>query len=294
MEKIDFYIVDVFAEEKYSGNQLAVISDANNLSDLQMQKIANEIHFSETTFILGLKQSNGGYDARIFTPAMEVPFAGHPTLGTAYVINHFLTPKQAREIILNLKAGQIRVCFEKNQKGEEILWMKQLPPVFGRTFDQTRLCDLLGLDKSDFDSRYAIQEVSTGLPFVIVPLKSLNAVKRAKVNLSANAELMKETQAGILVFSPETYKKENKLNVRVFVDVFGIPEDPATGSGNGCLAAYLKKNRYFGDSKLDVKVEQGYEINRPSLLRLKAEIKDGEIEVSVGGQVLLIGKGELM
>ena len=226
MEKIGFFIVDVFAEEKYSGNQLAVISDANNLSDIEMQKIANEMHFSETTFIFGLNLSNGGYDARIFTPAREVPFAGHPTLGTAYVINHFLAPKQAREIILNLKAGQIRVVFEKNQSGEEILWMKQLPSVFGRTFDPARFCDLLGLDKSDFDSRYPIQEVSTGLPFVIVPLKSLSAVKLAKVNLNANVQLMQEIQAGILVFSPETYNKENNLNARVFVDVFGIPEDP--------------------------------------------------------------------
>ena len=294
MENIGFFIVDVFAEKKYSGNQLAVISDANNLSDIEMQKIANEMHFSETTFIFGLKLSNGGYDARIFTPAREVPFAGHPTLGTAYVINHFLAPKQAREIILNLKAGQIRVVFEKNQSGEEILWMKQLPPVFGRTFDPARICDLLGLDKSDFDSRYPIQEVSTGLPFVIVPLKSLSAVKLAKVNLNANVQLMQEIQAGILVFSPETYNKENNLNARVFVDVFGIPEDPATGSGNGCLAAYLTKNLYFGDSKVDVKVEQGYEINRPSLLYLKAKMKDGEIEVSVGGQVIFIGKGELV
>jgi trans-2,3-dihydro-3-hydroxyanthranilate isomerase len=288
-----FYFVDVFAEEKYSGNQLAVVTGAKDLSDLQMQKIANEMHFSETTFVLSDKKQKDGYDVRIFTPASEVPFAGHPTLGTAYVINRFVAKKQTTEIFLNLKAGKIPVNFEQTPEKGEVLWMKQLTPVFGKTFEIARFCDLLGLKKPDFDPKFPIQEVSTGLPFIIVPLMNLDAVKRARVNPTIQRELIKETQAGILVFCPETYRKENDLNVRVFVDVFGISEDPATGSGNGCLAGYLSKHRYFDDSKVDARVEQGFEIGRPSLLLLKGEDKEGTLEVRVGGQVVLVAKGEL-
>jgi len=287
------YIVDVFAEEKYAGNQLAVVTNGAVLSDLQMQKIANEMHFSETTFILTDKMRKGGYDVRIFTPKKELPFAGHPTLGTAYIIKHFTLAKKTNDILLNLKAGQIPVHFEQS-KNTEIGWMKQNQPVFGKQFEVQRFAKLLGLNESDFDERFPIQEVSTGLLFIIVPLKTLNSVKKAIVNQKLQAELAKESMAGILVFCPQTYAKENDLNVRVFVDAYGIPEDPATGSGNGCLAAYLSSYRYFGTSKVAVKVEQGCEIGRPSLIHLKAEDKDGDIQVNVGGKVKLIAKGELL
>ena len=285
-----FYMVDVFAEDKYAGNQLAVITDAGSLSDEQMQKIANEMHFSETTFILSNKMRKGGYDVRIFTPKKELPFAGHPTLGTAYIIKHFIADSKD-EVLLNLKVGQIPVHFEK---GGKVGWMRQNPPVFGKTFDIPRFAQLLGLDISDFDAKFPIQEVSTGLLFIIVPLKTLGAVKRAIVNQTIQTELSKESMAGILIFCPESYSKENKLNVRVFVDAYGISEDPATGSGNGCLAGYLSQYRYFGSSDVDIKVEQGCEIGRPSLLYLKAKTEDGNTQIDVGGKVAQIAKGELL
>ena len=287
-----FYIVDVFAEKKYSGNQLAVVTDAGRLSAPQMQKIANEMHFSETTFVLSSRMQKGGYDVRIFTPKQELPFAGHPTLGTAFVIKNFVAVRKA-EILLNLKAGQIPVYFEET-KGHETGWMRQNLPVFGKKFEAARFAQLLGLDGSDFDTRFPIQEVSTGLLFIIVPLKTLSAVKRARVNQALQFELAKESMAGILIFCPEPYEKRSDLNVRVFVDAYGIPEDPATGSGNGCLAAYLSKYRYFGSSEVQVNVEQGCEIGRPSLLYLRAKRKDKTMLVEVGGKVVLIAKGELM
>ncbi len=287
-----FYLVDVFAEEKLTGNQLAVVSDAAALSDVQMQRIANEMHFSETTFIFADKEKRGGYDVRIFTSKTEVPFAGHPTLGTAYIIRNFIAAEKTSDVVLNLKFGQIPVHFENTPEGE-ILWMRQNTPVFGRTFEVSWFGQLLGLNVSDF-GKFPIQVVSTGLPFIIVPLKSLDAVKRARVNQERQQKLTKEIMAGILIFCPETYTKENDLNVRVFVDVFGISEDPATGSGNGCLAGYLSHYQYFGNSDVNLRVEQGCEIGRPSLLYLKAEVKNGKIEVQVGGKVLLIAKGELL
>jgi len=291
MSDLVFYLVDVFAEEKFAGNQLAVIMNAGLLSSEQMQRIANEMHFSETTFVLSDKKRNDGYEVRIFTPFMEIPFAGHPTLGTAYIIKHFIAGNDASNVVLNLKAGQIPVYFEQKQANQEILWMKQLPPTFGKTFEIPQLAEVLQLNEADFDSRYLIQEVSTGLPFIIVPLKTLDAVRRAKINMGCLLKI--ETQAGILIFCPQTYHKGNDLNVRVFVDLFGTPEDPATGSGNGCLAGYLSRHRYFGTDRVDARVEQGYEVRRPSLLLLKAKSTEEEIHVQVGGKVILVAKGKL-
>lgn len=293
MGELDFYLVDVFAEKRYSGNQLAVVNAEQTLSSKQMQEIANEMHFSETTFIFSKTENNYNFRVRIFTPSTEVPFAGHPTLGTAFIIKHLILHTESNRILLNLNLGQIPVTFENTGKNEEILWMEQISPVFGKIFGVAYLAELLGLEMKAFDLEYPIQQVSTGLPFIIVPLKTLGDVKRARVNQEKLNQLAKQGKAGILVFCPETYKKENNLNVRVFVDLFGISEDPATGSGNGCLAAYLLHNRYFNDTHVDIRVEQGYELNRPSLLFLKAGYNKKNAWVKVGGQVFLVGSGKL-
>jgi trans-2,3-dihydro-3-hydroxyanthranilate isomerase len=291
MKNLVFYLVDVFAEKKYSGNQLAVVESFGNLSDLQMQAIANEMHFSETSFLLSERRENGGYDVRIFTPSKEVPFAGHPTLGTAYIIKQRMGNENLKTVVLNLKVDQITVDFENNDDIEEIAWMKQLSPSFGKKYEPSEFAELLNLTKKDFHS-FPIQEVSTGLPFIIVPLKTLDAVKRARVDVQL--ENNKNIQAGILVFCPETYSKENDLNVRVFANAYGISEDPATGSANGCLAGYLSYYKYFGGSEVDIRVEQGLEIGRPSLIHLKADNKQGKIQVFVGGKVVMVAKGELL
>jgi trans-2,3-dihydro-3-hydroxyanthranilate isomerase len=293
MKGHSFYLVDVFAEEKYAGNQLAVVADAGKLSSHQMQRIANEFHFSETSFILSDTMRNRGYDVHIFTPQTELPFAGHPALGTAFVIRHRITDKKVDRITLNLKVGQIPVTFEKDEKGDEIVWMHQVPPTFGRTLDSQTMAKVLNLQVKDIDERFPLQEVSTGIPFIIVPLKSLDAVKRARTDRTKQLEIAQHGSADILMFSPETYHKENDLNVRVFVDILGIPEDPATGSANGCLAGYLCRYRYFGNDKINIRVEQGYEIARPSLLRLKAERQEDKIDVHVGGRTTLVATGKL-
>ena len=291
MGRLAFSIVDVFAEEKYAGNQLAVVRYGKDLADVEMQKIARETNYSETTFIITDKKRDDGYDVRIFTPKEEVPFAGHPTLGTAYVIRQEIIRKRVDKVLLNLKVGQIPVTFGS----EEILWMRQKEPTFGRTFESEEISRILSIETEAIDDRFPIETVSTGLPFIIVPLRKLEAVKKCSVVKDRYFDLIKDTEAkSILVFSPETYNAENNLNVRVFVDYFGIPEDPATGSANGCLAAYLVKHHYFKTEQLNVRVEQGYEVGRPSLLYLNADIRDGTINVSVGGKVIPIVKGEFL
>jgi len=298
MKKRIFYIVDVFAEKRYSGNQLAVFINSGDLSDEIMQMIAKEINYSETTFILSqtAKSEDEGYDVRIFTPDKEVPFAGHPTLGTAYIIAKEIIKKDVEAVVLNLRIGRIPVNFQKQVENEAVVWMKQMRPAFGEILEKERVASVLNLNEEDFLEGFSIQEVSTGLPFIMVPLKSLEGVRKVRLNKDKYFELIRETNAkAILVFSGETYKPENDLNVRVFADYYGVTEDPATGSANGCLAGYLFKYNYSEIGKREIRVEQGYEIGRPSRLYLKVlEEEDKEIAVHVGGKVKLIARGELL
>ena len=285
---LTFYIVDVFAEEKYAGNQLAVVRGGADLPDETLQKIALEMNYSETTFVLSDEESKGGYDVRIFTPGGEVPFAGHPTLGTAYVIQHEMLAGPVERITLKLKAGEIPVTFG------EILWMRQLPPTFGATLDPAAVASTLELERADLDDNYPVQEVSTGLPTLIVPLKNLDALQRCRVRHDRYLELVENIEArSILVFCPEPHESAD-LSARMFAPSLGVTEDPATGSANGCLAGYLVEHRYFRTDSIDVRVEQGYEIDRPSLLYLQAARDGDEIRVDVGGRVQMVAKGELV
>jgi trans-2,3-dihydro-3-hydroxyanthranilate isomerase len=293
MKNTIFYIVDVFTERKYAGNQLAVFMPGHQFSDEEMQQVAREINFSETTFILSDRQQQGGYNVRIFTPGEEVPFAGHPTLGTAYIILQKILRSKPLQLNLNLKVGQILVTVESHEKNRERLWMKQIDPQFQATFDAKLVAEVLNLSEGEIDSRFPVQQVSTGLPFIIIPLKSLDAVKKCQIDKSKYFALIRDIEAkAILVFAPQTYDPDHKLNIRVFVDYFGIPEDPATGSANGCLTGYLVKHRYFGKAEVDIQVEQGYEIGRPSILYLRGKQEKSCIQVWVGGEVVLVAKGE--
>jgi trans-2,3-dihydro-3-hydroxyanthranilate isomerase len=294
---VNFYIVDVFAESKYAGNQLAVFCGAGvaELSEAQMLLIAREINYSETTFIRSPDPRDGGYDVRIFTPKKELPFAGHPTLGTAFVLQQEIIREKVDRVILNLAVGQIPVTFNYENESADILWMRQNPPSFGQVLSADSLANILNLAPDEIDENFPIQEVSTGVPFIIVPLKTLASLKKAQVNLDKYFELIDRMEAKeILIFCPETYSNVNDLSVRVFAPSLGIPEDPATGSANGCLAGYLVEYAYFGETKIDVRVEQGYEIDRHSLLLLQAAQNEEEIAVLVGGKVVMVAKGEFV
>ena len=290
----NFYTVDVFAENKFAGNQLAVFMDGSNLTGDMMQSIAREMNYSETTFIMSDEVHNGGYDVRIFTPGAELPFAGHPSLGTAFIIQQKIIGKKVDVVRLNMKAGQIPVTFGYVGNKPDILWMKQNRPEFGEILDRKEMAPLLGLEVEDIDDDFPIEEVSTGFYTSIVPLKSMAAVKKARAVVGDFLQYVHDKKGKtVLIFSRETIYDENDLHVRFFADYLGVAEDPATGSANGCLAAYLVKNEYFGNEEIDVRVEQGYEIKRPSLLLLRAGVTDGGIDVHVGGRVQMMAKGEL-
>lgn len=304
--KLEFYIVDVFAERKCAGNQLAVFRNSGHLSTEEMQTMAREMNFSESTFITSDEMRDGGFDVRIFTPAHEVPFAGHPTLGTAFIIKECILKKDVEQINLNLKVGQIpvRLYYEGNQLQD--LWMKQINPVFGRTLPADDVAAILGLTADDIDRRFPIHEVSTGIPFFIVPIRTLHAVQRIKVNGSVYDQFIREINPDLhksnadqvpatafFVFCPEALESENHLHARMFDDYYGVPEDPATGSANGCFLAYLLKHHYFGKSELDLRVEQGYEMGRPSLVKIKGKVvSEDQMDIFVGGKVEMIARAE--
>ncbi|MFX1312156.1 MAG: PhzF family phenazine biosynthesis protein [Promethearchaeota archaeon] len=288
---LTFYIVDVFAESKYEGNQLAVIVGNDKIPTEEMQKIAKEMNYSETVFITSIED----FSIRIFTPEVEIPFAGHPTIGTAFIFREEFIKEKVKTILMNLKIGQIAILFKYQGDLLSEIWMEHKEPTFHGFFSSELLAEIINLNEDDIDGRFKIQEVSTGVPTIIVPLKSLAAMQKVNINKKKYYELIRNTQAkSILIFSPETYNQENDLNVRFFADYLGVPEDPATGSANGCLAAYLVKHDYFNKKDINVRVEQGYEIGRRSLLLLRAEVKEGKYYVAVGGKVIMIAKGKLI
>ena len=289
---LPFAIVDVFAEQRYTGNQLAVLRHAGDLDPVEMLQIARETHFSETTFVLSDESRDGGYDVRIFTPGAEVPFAGHPTLGTAAVIRQTIIGRPVEQVVLNLAVGPIPVTFQHDPDGGETLWMRQIAPRFGPTHPVETLAAVLGLDPAAVDPRYPVQEVSTGLPDILVPLRSLADLKAIQLDMALHDALIATCEAKtILAFCPQTYHAENDLCARMFAPYFGIAEDPATGSANGCLAAYLAHYRVLGGPQVAARVEQGYEVGRPSLLHLRADATVDDYAIEVGGRVVAVARG---
>lgn len=289
MSRMEFFIVDVFTVgRKYTGNQLAVY--LGNPPAALMQQLAKEINFSETTFVTSDRPDNGGYKVRIFMPEVEVDFAGHPVLGTAYVIQRELIGHPVEELILNLPVGSIPVTFSD----DGLLWMRQNRPTFGHQFTVADLAQILNVEEADIDKRFPLQEVSTGMAFVLAPMVSLDAVKRARVNLDRLRAILGAHDAiAPAIFCAETLEAENDIHVRVLDDIYGAPEDPATGSANGCIAGYMVEHGYFAADKIAIRAEQGYQIGRPSLLHLEAERVGNEIDIRVGGRVEMVAQGTM-
>jgi trans-2,3-dihydro-3-hydroxyanthranilate isomerase len=290
-----FYLVDVFAERPYSGNQLAVITGAEALTDETMQQLAAEMNYSDTTFVTSAPEHDGGYRVRIFTPAREIPFAGHPILGTAWVIRHHLEPQASGAVRLNLAVGQVSVTFESTDHGREVLWFLAPPVLLGSTCARERIAMAVGVSPEDIDAGGPVQWVSAGVSAMIVPLRSLDALRRSKLDLAAFAPLAHEGFPPLVyLFCRATHHPENDLCARFFFEAHGVREDPATGNGAAFLGAYLLEHRLLAGSELSLRIEQGYEIRRPSQVMLHARMVNGSREIRVGGCVVPIVQGELL
>ena len=289
------HIVDVFAERPYTGNQLAVVVGGDHLGDETMLQLAAETNYSETTFVSSTPEPDGGYRVRIFTPAREIAFAGHPILGTAWVVRHHLAPDVAGPVRLNLSVGQVPVTFEFSESGDEVVWFLAPPVTLGPTCARERIAPALGILPGDIEIEAPVQQFTAGTSAMIVPLRGLDALRRSRLDLAAYSALAQEGFPPLVyLFCSETHDPANDLCARFFFDAHGVREDPATGNGAAFLGAYLLEHEFFPKDDLSLRIEQGYEMQRPSLVRLRARITAGTREVRVGGRVIPTFLGELL
>ena len=289
------YIVDVFAERPYTGNQLAVVVGSRNLSGEIMQQVAAEMNYSETTFVDSTPEPDGGYRVRIFTPAREIAFAGHPILGTAWVVRNHLTLGDSEPVYLNLKVGRVPVTFECTASDGEIAWFLAPPITPGPTCDRERIAAALGITFDDIETRYPVQKYTAGTSAMIVPVRGLDALRRSRLDLAAFAPLASEgLPALVYVYCTETHQQGNDLCARFFFDAHGVREDPATGNGAAFLGAYLLEHACHPVAALSLRIEQGYELRRPSLVRLRARMVGLTRKVHVGGRVIPTVQGDLL
>jgi trans-2,3-dihydro-3-hydroxyanthranilate isomerase len=293
MREFEYQICDVFTSKRLEGNQLAVFPDAAALTTDEMQAIAREMNLSETTFVhrrdKNVEQARG-VRVRIFTTQEELPFAGHPTLGTAATIRQTLPEyANAESIVLDLNAGQITVTFQPDGNAEHATFgeMKQLDPVFGATHDAAAIAPLLGLLAEDI-AEQAPQTVSTGMPFCIVVLRSVEALGRLKVDIRASERYFRGSDAKFpYVLAPEG---DGTWHARM---QFYNGEDPATGSAAGCAISYLVRHGLCAPGER-LHLRQGIEMKRPSDLYISANSKNGKVvEVRVGGSTVPVAKGRL-
>jgi len=292
--ELEYRLCDVFTATPLEGNQLAVFLDAGSLADAEMQAIAREMNLSETTFIVrrdpAIEQERG-VRVRIFTTQEELPFAGHPTLGTSSTIRRELAEYGSAETItLDLNAGRVPVVFsaERNVGGRSYGEMTQPDSVFGVEHDAAEIAPLLGLGQEDCAELPRPQTVSTGLPYCIVPLRSIDALGRLTVDLRGAERYFRASDAkffyAIAPHGPAVWRARMQ---------FYNGEDPATGSAAGCAIAYLVRHQMAAPGE-QVHICQGVEIGRPSDLYVSANSISGKIaEVRVGGSTVHVAKGRL-
>lgn len=302
---LQFYQTDVFTSEPFGGNPLAVFPDPGELTEREFQQIAREMNLSETVFVLPPTDTRAVAKIRIFTPSQEIPFAGHPILGTFYVLG---TLKR-----LPLQEPVTKVFYECHLgvfplelivlKGQiEQVMMSHPSPEFLEVVSQMEtlfeLAKALGVQKAQIvDSPFPVEIVSTGLPVLIVPIRTLTAIKSMEVNHSAVREVCARLGTnGIMVYTTMTLEESATVHTRMFADPIGVPEDPATGSASGALGAYLVKNGVVEvGPTTEVVIEQGYEIDRPSRILVQVFSDDDIIqEIKVGGQVVMVAEGKMM
>lgn len=292
IKKLAFVQFDVFSSARFEGNQLAVFLDGRGLSDQQMQSIAREMNLSETTFILPrdpATERERGSRVRIFTVAEELPFAGHPTLGTAFALRG---ASRAQQVTLDLNVGPVPVRFEDADGAPPFGEMRQVDPKFMAQHDREVVARATGLAVEDFDPNLPIETVSTGVPFTVVPMRSLARVRTLSFDPLPAAEYLAKSDGKFFYFvCRETVNDKARLHARM---IFYNGEDPATGSAAGCTAAWMVAH---GVAQPDerVLIEQGIEMHRPSKIFVRAAKEDNRVvNVRVGGNAVEVLRGEML
>jgi trans-2,3-dihydro-3-hydroxyanthranilate isomerase len=300
MKQLDYCLVDVFTNQPFGGNQLAVFPDAHGLTPEIMQALAKELNLSESAFVLPAQDEASDYRVRFFTPTVELPMAGHPTVGTAFVL--------ANQGMIQLVEPETTITFEEGvgvvpvtlsvQEGQvHLIQMRQPLPTFGPMFtDRESIANMLSLDSALLDTALPLEVVSCGVPFLYVPIKSLEAVRAIRFRLDIWERVLRDFAAPhVFVFTQEVIHPDSTVHSRMFAPAMGIAEDPATGAASGPLGCYLVRHGLVQPARTgssQMVSEQGFELGRPSLVQVKIELDGQHITgVSIGGQCCFMGKG---
>lgn len=290
MKKYEFYWLDVFSHKELEGNQLAVFPRADKLSGTDMQRIALEMNLSETTFITGYHEKSNGekvFRTRIFTKEEELPFAGHPSLGTAYLMSVL---HDLKDVKLSLEVGEIPVTFKEDSLGV-YGEMRQKDPHFGNMHKISEIAQIFNVQEGEISDIAHVQTVSTGNPFIIVPFRNLKTVQNLRPDHAKMTDYLRSSDANF--FYPICFQTVHSNAVAHARMIFYGGEDPATGSAAGPAAAWMLKYGILGHEKAGI-IEQGIEINRPSMIYVKGSLKEGiPCDIRVGGYCSLLGKGEI-
>ena len=283
---------DVFTTEPFSGNPLAVIPNADGLSDAQLQRVANEFNLSETSFVFPSENAASGIRARYFTPTQELPMAGHPSVGTVFALDKLGKFTGQAEVTLMLNVGPVQMTLERRGDKLKRVWMNQGIPELLEIFDKVKVAAALGLSEGELEPDLPVQLGSAGNPFLLVPVVSLDALARAQVSLPELAELLRGEHRAVFAFTRHT--PESDIRARMLGAALGVYEDPATGSAHGPLGAYLAAHTDIlpGD-KAEFVSHQGVEMGRKSELFVRLERTASGVQVSVGGAAVKVGEGQL-
>ena len=296
MRRLHYHRVDVFTDRAFGGNPLAVFTNGRGLSTETMQAIAKEFNLSETTFVIPADEPAHDWRVRIFTPGAELPMAGHPTVGTSFVLaREHLIPRDEREstIILEEGVGPVPVRIEFEGGEPSFAEMRQPLPTFGpRLDDRAAVAAMLSLEESDVEADLPVEVVSCGVPFLYVPLRSLDAAHRARPRVDLIDRVAEEhgIQPEVFVFTREVEHEGSTVHSRMFAPSLGITEDPATGAASGPLGCYLVTYGVLPEG--DILSEQGVEMGRPSFVHIRIEREGEQITaVRVGGRCHFAGEG---
>jgi trans-2,3-dihydro-3-hydroxyanthranilate isomerase len=293
-----FVTLDVFTDKRFAGNPLAVVLEPDGLDTAAMQAIAREFNLSETVFVFPPQDKSHRAKIRIFTPASELPFAGHPTVGTAVLLGRIDGGAQSRESVLELGVGPVRcqVTPIGADAGRAVFDLPRLPQDIGAPANDATIAAALGIDMADigFDCVRPARW-SAGAPYSLVPLRDLAAVGRCAVNPVAWKKAFGfDVHAAAYVFCRETTQKGHAFHTRMFAPSAGISEDPATGSAAAAIAGYIPTFDKLADGSHPLVMEQGFEMGRPSLIDLTLNIKGGKLTgASIGGGAVMVTEGTI-
>lgn len=303
MARHRFLTADVFTDRPFGGNQLAVFPDALEIPESRLLDVAREFNYSETTFVYPPAQPHNTRRVRIFTPGGEVPFAGHPTVGTAHVLASIGDIKLAGDvtkIVLEEKVGPVPVAIRAANGAPAFaqLTVAKLPQAGPTPPTNEKLADALGLEEDEILSGdWAPRGYTCGLPFLFVPVRDRGAVRRAHIRMESWEKFLKESWAPeVFVFASGGERPGTDYHARMFAPGLSVPEDPATGSACAALAGYLSTRDPRGSAEGTTRwvIEQGFEMGRPSIIELELERKRGSVTaVRVGGASVVVSEGEM-